>query len=180
MKLSNYILLLLIVLPTPALSKIEKLADSCENKICFYWWPELPDIKGWHHEREYSFKYKCNAQAPDGYNFSNAESVIYAKALYKPRVPKTKSLKQLIKDDQKSFLSKDKTIKISKVASLITADGKKMPSYTFFPKKKGNWERVSYGEEGDFYLIFTLSSRSKAGFDKAFDTYREYIAKYRE
>jgi hypothetical protein len=119
-------------------------------------------------------------QVPDGFTFSNAETVIYARAIYKPRSPETTSLEVLIKDDKDEFLKADPGIAIVETSPLKTADGKTLRSFTFFPKDKGNWEQVSYGEEGDFYLIFTISSRSHAGFLKSSITYAQYIAQYKE
>jgi hypothetical protein len=174
----NFIIVLLLFSAT-ANAEIEKVAVPCEQKICFYWWPKLAAVKGWHHDREYSYHYSVNAQAPDGYTFANAESVIYAKALYKPRIPETKSLESLISNDRADFLSKDHDIIYSEDKSLKTGDGQILKSFTFSPKKKGNWEQVSYGEEGDFYLIFTISSRTKEGFTKSLVDYKKFIEKYK-
>jgi hypothetical protein len=121
-----------------------------------------------------------NVQVPDGFTFSNAETVIYAKASYKPRIPETTSLEIFINNDKADFLKDDPTIAITKVPGLKTSDGKALETYTFFPKVKGNWEEVSYGEEVDFYLIFTISSRSHAGFLATLPVYEQYIARYKE
>jgi hypothetical protein len=180
MKQLRLLLVLVVALSAPAYAEMEKLAVLCENKICFNWWPKLPAVKGWHHERDHSYKYSVNAQAPDGYTFANAEFVIYAKALYKPRIPETKSLEMLIKDDKKQFLSQDSNIVITEVEPLATGDGKIMKSFTFFPKQNGNWERVSYGEEGDFYLVFTISSRTKEGYTRAVEDYKQFVSHYKE
>lgn len=180
MKIVINILLFLLVSSTSANAEIEKVVVvPCEQKLCFYWWPKLAVIKGWHHDREHSYLYSANAQAPDGYTFANAESVIYAKALYKPRIPETTSLEMLIKNDKEQFLSRDASIIVSKIDPLITGDGQILKSFTFFPKEKGNWEQVSYGEEGEFYLIFTVSSRTKEGFTKALGSYRQFISQYK-
>jgi hypothetical protein len=170
--------MILIVAP-PANARIEKTAIPCKTGLCLYWWPSLGTVKGWHHDQETSIKNAINAEVPDGFTFSNAESVIYAKAIYKPRQPETKSLEMLIKDDKATFLAEDSTIEISKVEPLRTADGRTLESYTYFPREKGNWEEVSYGEEGDFYLVFAVSSQTKAGFEKALETYKEFIGEYK-
>lgn len=161
-------------------AEIEKLSRICETGICLYWWPKLASIKGWHQERESSYAISANVQVPDGFTFSNAETVIYAKALYKPRMPETKSLEMLIKDDKETFLSRDPISVITEAAPLETGDGKLLKSYTFLPKGKGNWEQVCYGEESDFYLIFTISSRTKDGFDKTLEVFKQYIRQYEE
>jgi len=169
----------LLAFSTAASAEMEKLAVPCGQQICFYWWPKLPAVKGWHHDRENSFYYSANAQAPDGKTFADAESVIYAKALYKPRIPETKPLEDLIDRDKKAFLSRDPDIVYAEAEPLKTADGQMLKSFTFFPGKAGSWEQVSYGEEDDFYLIFTVSSKTQEGFAKAAEVYRTFIRLYK-
>lgn len=147
--------------------------------ICFYWWPVLPKINGWEQDKPSSYQYGANAQVPLGESFVTAESVIYAKALYKPRMPDIKSLDQLIKNDQKEF-SKHSNLTITQVDSINSADGKEFKSFVFFPQASGNYERVSYSEEGDFYLVFTLSSRSEKGYKSSMQAYIQFIEQYRE
>lgn len=172
--------LFLCFISHPAQAAIEKTAASCEDGICLHWWPVLPDIEGWHQDEKASYHYKLNAVALDGFTFSNAETVIYARALYKPRIPETKTLEMLITNDQADFLQSDSSIIITETTPLTTGDGKKMKSLTFFPGKSGNWERVSYGEEGDFYLILTISSKTEAGYQKSLPSYKQLIWHYKE
>ena len=170
----------LLLVSSTALPEIEKVAQQCGNGVCYAWWPKLAPAKGWHHEDGSSFANGTNVQVPDGFTFSNAETVIYAKALYKPRSPEATSLEVVIKDDRDEFLKEDSSIEIAKVPPLKTKDGKALETYTFFPKAKGNWEEVSYGEEGRFYLVFTISSRSHAEFLASLPVYEQYIAQYKE
>ena len=171
---------LLATIPAVSYAEIEKIALNCETGICFHWWPKLPAVKGWHHDRENSYLFSANAQAPDGYTFKDAETVFYAKALYKPRIPDTKSLTALIEDDKRKFQSHDPTITITESEALTTKDGKTLRVLAFAPKEKGNWELVAYGEEGEFYLVFTLSSRTKDGYTKNIPIFKQYVAQYAE
>jgi hypothetical protein len=171
--------ILVFSLSAIAHAEIEKLATTCETAICFHWWPKLPAIDGWHQDQDQSFNIGANAQAPNGFTFSNAETVIYAKAIYKPRAPKLTSLQSLIDSDISEFKSEDKTIEVKDSTPISTGDGASLKSFTFFPAKQGNWEQVTYGEENDFYLIFTISSRSKQGFDKSFNDYKKFINDYK-
>ena len=136
------ITLILAVLSTSAYAHVEKLAIPTDTGVKFYWWPTLPSIKGWHHDRDYSILYSCNAQAPNGYNFANAETVIYARAIFKPTEHKLKSLRDLIEKDQFELQLSDKNVKISKVKSVITGDGKKYKSFTYIPSAKGTQSRL--------------------------------------
>lgn len=180
MSIMKYIIFLLFLISASAHAEIYQLAIPGEAGMKFYWWPVLPDIEGWHHDRVRSLQFRSNAQAPDGFNFSNAETVIYSKALYKPRTLELTTLEELIKNDQKEFQSRDENISIKEVKPLKTGDGKIMKSFTFSPVSKGNWEQVSYGEEGDFYLIFTISSTSENGFKDGLKYYEQFISNYRE
>ncbi|TLS65456.1 hypothetical protein FEF65_12915 [Mariprofundus erugo] len=157
-----------------------KIAIPSDKGMSFYWWPKLPSVSGWHQDKDSSFHYSVNALAPDNSTFSNAETVIYAKAIYKPRDPEVKSIEMLIARDKKEFLTSVPSVKTQEVKPLITADGKQFKSFTFFPNGPGSWERVTYGEEGEFFLIFTISSRSKSGYDAAEGTYEKLISLYKE
>ena len=92
---------------------------------------------------------------------------MYAKAVYKPREPGITSVETLIQRDREDFARNVPGVRIEEVAPLTTADGKLLRSFTFFPGKEGNWERVSFGEEGDFFLVFALSSRSERAYRAA-------------
>lgn len=174
------LILLLFLISAPTQAEIYKTAVPSESGMKFYWWPVLPKIKGWHHERNFSLMYSSNTQAPDGFTFVNSESVIYAKAIFKPRRKNIKSLNELIESDKNEFIKNNKNLIINEVNSLTTSDGNKLKSFTFSPKVKGNWERVSYGEENDFYLIFTLSSRSKNGYSESLKDYEKFISNYKQ
>lgn len=169
---------LLLTVSISSHGEIVKIANTCETSLCFHWWPKLPPIAGWHHDKEQSFNYSINAQAPDGFTFTNAETVIYAKAIYKPREPNLKTIQDLIERDIKDFTTQDPSMLINALPEIKTKDNTSLKSYGFIPKQKGNWEQVTYGEEGEFYLIFTISSRSKEGYENSINDYKKYINEY--
>lgn len=178
------LLALLIIAPlfsaSNAQAEIEKIAIPGEKGMSFYWWPKLPNVVGWHQDRDSSFHYSVNALAPDNAAFANAETVMYAKAIFKPRDPEIKSLEMLMARDKKDFEKNVPGVELREAKSLATADGKLFKSFVFSPKGSGNCERVTYGEEGEFFLIFTVSSRSKAGYDATESTYEKLIGLYKE
>lgn len=106
-----------------AQAEIEKIATLGEKGLSFYWWPKLTPVEGWHNDREHSFHYSSNALAPDGFTFKNAESVMYARALFKPREPDIKSLDALIERDRKDFEANVPGVSIHEVAALSSSDG---------------------------------------------------------
>jgi hypothetical protein len=69
---------------------------------------------------------------------------------------------------------------VSEIAPLTTGDGQKLRTLTFFPKDSGNWEYVSFGEEAEYFLVFTVSSRSKSELEKALPAYHALIRGYKE
>lgn len=180
MRIAYSLIALFLVVSSTAQAEIEKIAISGEKGFSFYWWPKLAPVDGWHQDREHSFFYSANALAPDGFTFKNAETVMYARALFKPREPDIKSLEALIENDRKDFEANVPGVSIQEVAAHTSSDGKKFRSFTFFPTSEGNWERVSYGEEGEFYLIFTISSRSLSGFKGAVGVYEKLITGYNQ
>ena len=161
-------------------ARITKQAKIIDKGLALYGWPVLPKIAGWSQDMGASSHYNCNALAPDGFTFGNAETVLYANAVYKPQVPDVTSLEMFIEADGKRFAESTEKPFITEVAPLTTADGMKLRSVTFFPREKGNWERVSYAEEGDFYLTFTLSSRTREGYEKALSEYFRLVQGYSE
>ena len=175
-----WIVLALTLLSARVDAEIEKTAMTCGSKICFYWWPKVPAVKGWHQDRDKSYEMGANVLVPVGSSFTAAETVIYVKALYKPRMPDIASVEALIEDDKKRFLDSRPGMKMVELTGLATADGKVLRSFEYIPEPQGDWEQVSYGEEGDFYLVFAISSRTKMGYDKSILAYKELIKSYRE
>jgi len=172
--------LCLALVPLAVGAEIEKYANSCKQSICFHWWPKVPAISGWHHDEEQSRRFGANVWVPDGKSFSDADGVIYAEASYKPRTPDIQSLAALIDKDRQFFQKKAADIVIAEGDALRTADGQSLRSLTFFAKSSNQWGRVSYGEEGEFYLIFTLSAHDKASYERLLPLYKEWLASYKE
>jgi hypothetical protein len=170
----------LLLTSATAFAEIEKFAIPGENGIVFHWWPKLPPVAGWSQDRDFSFRYSINALAPTGASFADSETVMYVKAVYKPRVPDVNSLAKLIENDKKDFVTNVPGVFVQEAKTLTTADGVNAPSLTYTPKRNGNWERVSYLEEGDFYLIFTISSRTETGFLTSIKAYEALISQYKE
>jgi hypothetical protein len=105
---------------------------------------------------------------------------MYAKAVFKPREQGVKSLAEFIEKDKASFLSHDPTLSIREGDPLESRDGKRFPTFSFTPIGSGNWERVAYGEEGEFYLLFVLSARSEGAYKSSVDEYEQLVRGYKE
>ena len=174
------VLVCFLMTSSTASAEMERIAIPTDQGMSLHWWPKLFPVPGWHHEREQSLQLGVNALAPDGATCEDADTVMYAKAAYKPREPDTKSLDVFIEKDKKAFLARSSAVVIKEATFLTTADGKRLRSFTFFPTGTGNWERVAYGEEGEFYLVFAMSSRSLNGYKAALKAYEQLVGRYKE
>ncbi len=163
-----------------AVAETERIAQPCESGICFRWWPKVQPPAGWLHDRENSLHFNFNAIAPEGSNFADADTVMYANAIYKPRASWAKSLKAYIEGDHINFRRDSPGISIRPAAPLKTSDGRAVATWTLEPKTSGQWERVGYFEEGDYYMVFVLSSRTKAGLQANQRSFELLISTYRE
>lgn len=163
-----------------AKADIERIAQPCDRGVCFRWWPKLQPPEGWQHDRGHSLHYNFNALAPQGANFADAETVMYANAVYKPRASWAKTLKAYIEGDHMNFRRDSPGIAIRPAPSLKTADGKLATSWTLEPKTNGQWERVAYFEEGEYYMVFVVSSRNRAGVQANQRAFESLVSGYRE
>ncbi len=69
-------------------------------------------------------------------------------------------------------------MRISDAAPLAIANGTELRSLTFTPVGDGLWEQVAYGEEGEFFLLFTISSRTRAGFERSWHAFESFVTNY--
>ena len=170
--------LAMLLLADGAYADVEKTALRTDSGLRLVWWPKVDAPKGWHFDEQSSDHYAFKAFAPDGSDFTNADRVIYAKADFKPRFPEAKNVESLIKQDISDFSSSHESIVVRREKPLLSGDAKPFELVSFTPEKDGDWERVAYGEEGEYFIIFTLSSRSKDGLTKAVSAFESMIAGY--
>jgi hypothetical protein len=172
--------LLFALASVTASAEIEKLAVPSDQGFRFYWWPRLPAVPGWLHDEGASLKLTANVLVPDGSSFGDAPAVMYAKALYKPRSPELHSLQELIDSDRSAFEHDLPGLKIDHLPDLTTGDRHRLIQLGFAPKGEGSWERVAYGEEADYYLIFAVSAQHEAGLRAALPAFEMLVAGYKE
>ncbi len=177
---SAWIIAACLALPTLSIGEIFKLAIPSDQGLQLYWWPVLPEVFGWQHDEGASQQYGINALVPVGSSFSAAPAVMYGKALYKTRMPQTKSLEQLIGDDRAQFAKDTPRIAISELPLMQDGDGKPVRCLSFSPPANGNWELVAYSEEGDFYLLFTVSAQSQRALADARSAFEQLVSHYKE
>jgi hypothetical protein len=173
----------LMVPSRPLSAEIYKLAIPSDRGFKLYWWPQLRAPDGWVHDEGASRSASANVLVPNGQSFAQAPAVMYGKALYKPRIPETRSLDQLISDDKRRFQNDLPGIVILPLPALKNGDGRSLLCFSYSPPQrdgKGSWEWTAYTEEGDFYLIFVVSANSEAALKTALPSFRRLIATYKE
>lgn len=176
----NYLLTLLILISTALSAEPLKPFIPAEPTMQGFWWPVYIDASGAQQESFYGLPLGDYPTAADGALLSDIETIIYARALYKPRTPRIKSLGELVEAEKRQFRARNPEVEISAIEPVQAADGETLTSYTYFPRKSGTWERVTYSEEGDFYLLFTIRSQSKLRYQQDLESYLTYIRKYRK
>jgi hypothetical protein len=175
-----YVAILLFFTSVAALAGIEKIALPTDAGLKLMWWPKVAPPKGWHFDQGSSYNYSFNAMAPDGSTFSKAETVMYAKADYKPRLPDTTTLQAFVNDDEAYF--KNETPKIIIVHEPTLYIGQKLRCQFLYyhpaAANPGNWEKVAYCEDGAYFLTFVVSSRTRAGLQAAIPAFRSMLSSY--
>jgi hypothetical protein len=175
----------LMVPSRPVSAEIYKLAIPSDQGFTFYWWPQLQVPDGWVHDEGASRSTDSNMLVPKGQSFAHAPAVMYGEALYKPRMPETRSLDQLINDDKRKFQNHLPGIVILPIPALKNGDGRSLRCFSYSPppqsdSKGSSWEWTAYSEEGDFYLIFVVSANNEASLKTAIPDFRRLIATYKE
>ena len=168
-------------------AEIHKEAKICMDtgQICFFYWPKLPATPGWHQDMDYSVHYHMNAQAPDGFDFSNSESVIYAYAEYKEGEALRSSIDEFISFSQNQFIAEiPYQVNIESTGTIRSNGTQVFKSFSFKPLNEGNWEQVSYSEETDpdgnqYFIILVLSSKTKIGYENNIERYLDIVRKYK-
>src|ERR1700722_1628777 len=168
----------LLLFASVAGADVEKFAQPSDSRLNLVWWPKVEAPNGWHFDEQASYQNAFKAMAPDGFDFSNAETVLYAKADFKPRFPEAKTIDALIERDIADFRASDVGAIVTKEKAVSTADGNRFKVVSFVPKVKGNWEQVAYGDEGEDYILFVVSSRTHSGLSSAMPAFRALVSHY--
>ncbi|MGE0665963.1 MAG: hypothetical protein AB7O49_05330 [Sphingomonadales bacterium] len=181
LRLTLFLVVLSAAALSPASAEIVKTADaSCrEGAICFRWWPKLPDLAGWHSDDATNKTYGASILLPEGSTFADAPALIYGAATSKSKSEDVRSVADYIRKDTDGFREHDPGLRITEVDPLVTADGQSLRCFTFFPSGEGNWEKVAYGEEDDFFLVFTVSGRTEKDYTEALPTFDGMVKAYR-
>ena len=82
--------------------------------------------------------------------------------------------------DRRELASESPDTSITILEPVKTSDGKVLTVLQYVIPIRKQWEIVAYGEEGEFYLLFPLSSRDEAAYRAALPAYYDMLHAYSE
>ncbi len=174
-----------MVLIAPVQAEIVKTetADCKAKQSCAYWWPKLPELKGWHSDPKVNLQMGDNGadvRIPDGKTYANAPALIYGRAIsvtdYDRQFGVKSSLTGLVADDMSNFTLNG--AKVDEAPALTTADGQTLKVTVF--SKADNWECIAYGQEDGYYLMFVLSANSEAAYKQTLPVWQDVVSRYKK
>ena len=162
----------------PAQAGLEPVVGDCGGATCLWHEPTVHAPKGWEFKETASSRYHARAFAPVGSNFANATAVMYAKAVPKEGQPAT--LAAFMAQDIASFRAKDAKLQVKTGLGYPDGDGHRLPAVQLFPGQGSGqqWQTIAYGEEGAFYLVFSLSGSGVLEHDSAVPAFQAMLASY--
>ena len=135
-------------------------------------------LTGWALDGDSSQRLGVTVLVPAPSSMATASALMYRKVLDKERLPENMSLAQLIADDRNEFEINTPDISIQEVTPLRDSKGRRVTCIAYSPADAGNWERVAYVEDGDFYLVFTVSASSEAALKSALPAFWKFVGSY--
>lgn len=173
-------LVTLLCASTAARADVLKMTASTDAGPRVYWWPALPIPKGWVHDDAESREREVNVLLPAGQEFAESPAVIYARADSKSALPQVRSVADYIRQEKADIRSQAPTADIVDRPDVKTADGATLKVVAYAVPAKRHWELVAYGEEGDFYLVFTASASSASDLKDNEGVFYGLLAAYRK
>ncbi len=172
------LLMICNVLPA-AHAETEGFTYTCDNSTCFWRRPIVDPPPGWVRDEQSGAHFKFNAFVRKGETFTDSEVVMYALAVSRKDAAPT--LAEHINQNRDRHLKANPRSPVGKPTLTRNGDGKQLTTLTLTPgKPTGDWETVAFDEEGDYYLVFALSARTKAAHDKARNDFAAFVRGYRK
>jgi hypothetical protein len=161
-------------------AEISKVTVPTDSAPQVYWWPVLPVPQGWVRDDEESRARGVNVIRPAATSFEDAPAVIYARADSKPRFPQIHSLADYMRLDEADIRAQSPSADIVHLPDVKTGDGAVLKVVSHALPQRRQWELVAYGEEGDFYVLFTVSGSTEADLKAHEGVFYALLAKYKK
>jgi hypothetical protein len=165
----------LALLASMAIAEIEKRGAMGDHGINLFWWPKLSVPTGWVQDLGASEDHHINVLHAKGATYDNAPAVIYGRASYEPDKKKRGTLKDYIKNDIEEMKRHRSEVNIAKLPPTKTLHGS-LQTYSFNPPR--DYERVCYGQEGDYWIVFVINAQSERALRKHLPIFNAVLARY--
>ncbi len=167
----------------PAYGRVVKFVlpeGEKSGELSFYWQPQLPNIEWWEYDNSASLAQKAVVFVPLGADFFSAEAVILARAVER-REACCPTLGEFASFQKERVITAGKNdIELVEKRTSTLGNNNVLRSYLFSSHKTGAVELRFYGEERNFYLVFSLKARTKKAYSRALPTYRRLLRRYFE
>lgn len=186
------LLLLSVMLAAPSAADVKRtVVTECkgeETGLCFYIWPKLPTLPGWHQDVNLSLRYAAAFWVPDTDSKENPSPVVLlanavAEDGYKSDFPTLSPLDGFIADDQAHTKKDMPDATIREIEKTTTADGKNLRTFVLTGLKGGHSQIIAFTEDGDrdgkFFCVLMLDSIAREPVENQLALFRQMVNQYR-
>jgi hypothetical protein len=113
---------------------------------------------------------------PEGSSWKDGAAVMYVNTACRCGA---KSLEEFVEGDVKRFREGAPGLKVSDGPALKLEGGQKVLVKRFSGDENGNVESVAYVDEGDEFLLFVLTARTRKDFDASAEAFDRMVSSYR-
>ena len=161
----------------PASAETEGFAYQCDGALCFWRRPIVDAPAGWVKDEQASHYFKFNAIARQGEVFTEADAVMLVQSIYRRNAAPT--LAEHMNESRTKYLDQNRSAKVVAGKPVTNADGKRLETLVYAPAgTEDDWQTIAFDEEGDYYLVFALIARTRAGHDKSLPALVELVRGY--
>lgn len=160
------------LLPASAHAEIEKVEMKCEKGPCFKWFPRVAPPRAWHYEEDESVEQGVKVFAPDD---MHSDMRMYTYAIQKADKPALHTLDDVIAHEKENY----KEGRAMEGKPLSTLDGKKLRTFLYATKDEIRWDQATYGEEGQFYVVFAITTTGLYELNRYVNDYSSFVGSYR-
>lgn len=186
------LLLLSVILAVPSAADIKRtVVTQCKGEaaeLCFYIWPKLPALPGWHQDQGLSLRYGAAFWLPDTDSKANPSPVVLvanavAEDGYETTHPELSPLDGFIADDHDRTKQDEPNATIREIARTKTADGKDLRTFVLTGLKGGHSQIIAFTEDGDrdgkFFCVLTLDTTAQEPVENQRTLFRQMVGQYR-
>lgn len=168
----------------PVFAGYDTLVDEgCSDESdCTYLRPKLQELKGWHIDEAESALNLGNVLVPDGSTAKTAKVSITVRARAKDRLEaRANNVAEYMKVDAETMEQMWPGTIAADAPALKSGDGKMLPARTYAPVAGNqNWfDLKAYDQDGDQFLEFTLSGKTKADLDSGVNDFKRLVASFK-